>query len=839
MDEKLIFNGIDGATGSYLLPPVSPRELSAIAKGDTQDDEHLYDLKLRHRQATQTTRGVKAGIDPLNLSSAGWGIIFASDDQNQIPAIKEALGGLLELRRSQAGERYREFHGQDGYQQGESYINFLARHGIGPGPADPERVPYYLLIVGDPESIPFDFQYQLDVQYAVGRIHFESLDQYAQYAQSVVEAETGQQTLPRRAAFFGVQNDDDRATQLSATQLIRPLAEKFSDDGEWEVQAILGQQATKYALSELIGGPRSPALLFSASHGMGFPKDDPRQVPHQGALLCQDWPGPNAWREPIPEDYYFSANDVPPEANFSGSVAFHFACYGAGTPLMDEFAHQAFHDPKAIASQAFIARLPQRMLSHPRGGMQAVIGHVERAWGYSFVWEQSGSQLAVFESALKRMMEGSPVGYAMEYFNERYAELSTILSTELQGVQFGKEVDEVALAGMWTANNDARSYVILGDPAVRIPESQGEPDLAQAPQMIATTLKASVTQAGALGEHAPEAADEGTALAELDKYLDGDGKLSLGALRQTAEHGTQSQKARLLSALGDSYAEMAYGDRTENLKAAISVYQAALGLIPVDGERSERKQLQHRLANAFGEIYSLTGEPRHADHAEQAHLDVLETLTRDDSTDEWVEVNLSLAYLYTLQYRQSGETNSAKQALEICGQVVEAVSRQSKPLHWASTHYEMANLQVELLNTGGDERLRSEAIGNYNAALEVYSAQLFPYQFVAAKIKLGDLYLGQESGDRGENIELAIQTYESVREEIMNIPDLITESHLYIRLGDAYTQRLKGERINNIFLALAYFKQSLALSQESSDQEVIWDLERKIEKLQSEYQKIQ
>jgi hypothetical protein len=123
--------------------------------------------------------------------------------------------------------------------------------------------------------------------------------------------------------------------------------------------------------------------------------------------------------------------------------------------------------------------------------------------------------------------------------------------------------------------------------------------------------------------------------------------------------------------------------------------------------------------------------------------------------------------------------------------------------------------------------------------LEIYSAELFPYQFVATKIKLGDLYLGQESGDRGENIELAIQAYESVRDEIMNIPDLIPESHLYIRLGDAYTQRLKGERINNVFLALAYFKQSLALSLESSDQEVIRDLERKIEKLQSEYQKIQ
>jgi hypothetical protein len=104
-----------------------------------------------------------------------------------------------------------------------------------------DKVPYYLLIVNDPEKIPYRFQYQLDVQYAVDRIHFSTLEKYTQYAHSVVMAET-ENRIATPSHLLRVQNLDDPAT-ASAPQLVyRWLTRWQRSEDKWKMKLSPGKQ---------------------------------------------------------------------------------------------------------------------------------------------------------------------------------------------------------------------------------------------------------------------------------------------------------------------------------------------------------------------------------------------------------------------------------------------------------------------------------------------------------------------------------------------------------------------------------------------------------------------
>jgi hypothetical protein len=476
------FNGIDGTTGEPLYPPATLAGMEALAQGVRPPPQQTAVNIYRRQRSSNLLRmgGMRDGFNPRNLASSGWGVVFP---QRADPAIREALLPLIEHRRRQAaavaGHRFRELD----YQLNETKRSFLGRLKVGPGAADPDTLPYYLLLVGTPEEIPWSFQQQLAVQYAVGRLCFDTAEEYARYAETVIAAETGRIVLPRRLVLFGTRHD--RATEMMADHLITPLCTALSS--ACPVETILAGEATKERLERLLGGDETPALLFTAQHGVGFPAGDPQQVARQGALLCQNGPGGGG---PIGPDVYLAGGDVADAAHPAGLIAFFYACHGAGTPRYDYYPQQVpcgtasvaspAQAPRQMAEQAFVASLPRRLLGHPAGGALAVIGHVERTWGYSFLWQGVGPQTQVFEDCLKRLLDGYPVGAALEPFTLRLGQLATELTDLLNPGEYGAPADAQELVRLWTAHNDARAYALLGDPAVRLPTT-GDPSDGVAP----------------------------------------------------------------------------------------------------------------------------------------------------------------------------------------------------------------------------------------------------------------------------------------------------------------------------------------------------------------------
>jgi hypothetical protein len=231
---------------------------------------------------------------------------------------------------------------------------------------------------------------------------------------------------------------------------------------KYKLHSCLVDAAEKSALLDILSGKGphgTPAMLFTGSHGMEFKAGDPRQKDCQGALVCQDWEGFGG----IGESDWFSAKDVPAGAKVHGMIPFIFACHGGGCPRLDNYSRQN-SEKRVMAEKAMLARLPQALLTHADGGALAVLAHVERAWAYSFRSDSGGPQVQGFRDVIARVLRGERIGQATDAFNTRWA----ALSTELSGRQNAGGADPSELASLWIARDDARNYIILGDPAVRL-----------------------------------------------------------------------------------------------------------------------------------------------------------------------------------------------------------------------------------------------------------------------------------------------------------------------------------------------------------------------------------
>lgn len=411
---------------------------------------------------------------PSELSQAGWAVLWGAKAG---PEIQKALSPLIEHRKAKAGSLFREFFGETGYlpgkdgEPGDTAATWLARKNVDMGDVNPRKgVPYYVLIVAPPDDIPFEFQYGLDLNWAVGRIWFPEVEQFRQYAESVVAYENPANKVrtTRQIAMFAPSNGEDRAMGLLIDNLAKPMmvstdAEPaFGEVDEFRPQPFIGESATGETLDAIMrgkitGGP--PAILFTGSHGMVFESGDVRQDAEQGAIVCQEWKANTAPKR----THYFSGRNLDKEAEVHGMIHFLFNCYGAGWPRKDSYSRMK-KVVRNVAPAPMLAMLPQMLLSHRNGGALAVIAHIDRAFASSYR-SARGPRIDGIRSVFDRLTAGECVGHATDRMNQRWAALSIELAEELELADFA---DRKALRNKWIVRDDARNYIVFGDPAVKL-----------------------------------------------------------------------------------------------------------------------------------------------------------------------------------------------------------------------------------------------------------------------------------------------------------------------------------------------------------------------------------
>jgi hypothetical protein len=484
MEHHPVFlNGIDAMTGLPLGSQLSSHEVAALMRRSGSGWFGQILGSLRQVLSRAFAQGPHLGlpddddIDATDACTVGWAVVIASDAPAEAVA---AADRLFEHRLRHTGvpaDRCMRLT----YATGCPLEDWLRMRKAHAADIVPTRLPYYILFIGNPGSIPFEVQSALGVHYAVGRVAFDEPGAYARYVSGLIDYETARAAPgSREVLYWGTRNRDDPATQLSSQFLVEPLfAGLPASDGQPAVPAVAGMRgfrssgliggdATRGRLLEFLDGRASsgrPSMIFTASHGLGWPGPHPDQSTRQGSLICQDWPGPGT--TPRSEDC-LTAADLSDDARMHGLIAFLFACYGAGTPAHDHFSGDRGRAPRTIASKPFVAALPQRLLGHPGGGALAVVGHVERAWAYSIRPPRIGASLQPFRNFLSRVMRGEPVGHAMRDFGDRFTAASVRLLESIESNLVGSRSDEMDLATAWLERNDARNYIVLGDPVARL-----------------------------------------------------------------------------------------------------------------------------------------------------------------------------------------------------------------------------------------------------------------------------------------------------------------------------------------------------------------------------------
>lgn len=434
------------------------------------------------------------GGDPNDLEAQRWGLILPEGPTGD--RLRDLIQPLIALRREQqGGHPIKEYRVPAGPMTMAGAARWRKQH-FDAGEGTNTDLPRYQLILGELDQVPLAIQQMQASDGYVGRLHFSDERGYGAYVEKVLRAEKLPRQAPGRMVLHTA-HDGTGALDAGFKSLITPGIELLRgemDKGLFPASdCVIHGKPLDPGLEQFLESTAhaAPGVLFSMSHGIGAPRGgwtkDAERFAGQGAMS-------------FGRDGELPAAELASRTFMPNGLWFMFACFSAGTPdtsayqhwlekLVESGRYSRLPDVMktlAMAGRPFIAATPQKVLANPNGPL-AFIGHVDLAWTFSFREDDSPAKKRPgrFINTLKTMLKSDRVGIG---FRELYRYLA-LTDSEIASI-YDEDVrtkatpghDELIRRGyLWMMRQDISGYVLLGDPAVRLPVEWKRPGRVQPP----------------------------------------------------------------------------------------------------------------------------------------------------------------------------------------------------------------------------------------------------------------------------------------------------------------------------------------------------------------------
>lgn len=479
----ILTTGVDYDTGKLLTPPIDDDEFGRKVKKSI--GSNLSDLGSSSNR-TISPRGVdfsyflpRASLPEIDRNDprkeeVGWTYIINRRDKNKTNII-DCIYPLAEFRGMKNPDDpilYDDMPEEKRF----SWVDFEYHKAEGKGP-------YYALIIGGPDDIPFSLQNKLQrSNVSVGRLPFESKEDLEQYVSKIIKFEKNNQSVvDSNALFFAPDGGISDPTYFSCHCMAEPLSNQVREKFGFGVDQIFGRNATKKNLINTFSKTKA-ALIYTASHGY-FATDQPIEVKKRinGAICCQ-----KTGLENSEDDNLFGSTDVPQSFDqpfLEGSIVFQFACFSLGTPRESIYNKWIGQQPLLNSSEDFIASFPKKLLAHPRGPV-GFIGHLDLAYLHAFhdprnlnfttkTYKKWNARLRPFVMALDVLIKKRwTIGRALEEMATRSGlGADQLLERQRQLHESSPPTSEITddnISDDFIYYTDSKNYFLLGDPAAKL-----------------------------------------------------------------------------------------------------------------------------------------------------------------------------------------------------------------------------------------------------------------------------------------------------------------------------------------------------------------------------------